>query len=153
MIAKCMTLFAAGIIFSLGIAISGLTDPKKIIGFLDITGHWNPSLLFVMLGAVSTYYILHRLVLKRNSPVYAESFSLPTNRQIDLRLVSGAIMFGFGWGLIGFCPGPALTSLATLNPQILIFLLSMSVGMYLYGALDTRFAGQPDSGQGILENK
>ena len=151
MIARNITLFTAGIVFSLGLGISGLTDPTKIIGFLDITGDWNASLVFVMMGAVSTYFILHRIVLKRSSPIFADNFSLPTNHQIDLRLTFGAAMFGFGWGLIGFCPGPALTSLVTLNPQILIFLLSMSVGMYLYGALDNRFARNPDGGQGILE--
>lgn len=151
MIAVTLILFLTGVLFSIGLGISGMTHPTKVIGFLDISGNWDASLAFVMIGAVSTYFLLHRLVLKRNSPVFANSFSLPTNQKIDARLIFGSSVFGFGWGLIGFCPGPALTSLVTLNPQILIFLLSMSVGMYVYGTLDTRFASQPDSGQGILE--
>lgn len=124
-----------------------------MVGFLDIAGNWDPSLAMVMFGAVSVYFIGHRFVLKRSGPVYAPKFGLPTRVDIDGRLVAGAIMFGTGWGLAGFCPGPALASLVTLDPSILIFVVSMSLGMYVYGAIDSRatIQNEPDGGMGVFE--
>lgn len=146
-----LIIFACGILFSIGLFLSGMTQPEKVTGFLDFIGNWDPSLMLVMAGAVTTYFTLSRFTLKREAPVMTEKFSLPTRVDIDGRLIAGAALFGFGWGLVGFCPGPALASLVTLNPAVWIFVMSMSMGMYVYGALDTRYKGEPDGGAGALE--
>ena len=146
-----IVIFSIGILFSLGLFLSGMTQPEKVIGFLDFLGNWDPSLMMVMLGAVTTYFTLSRFTLKRSTPILAEKFVLPTRVDIDGRLVAGAAMFGFGWGMIGFCPGPALASLVTLNSSVWIFVISMTAGMYVYGTLDSRFKGEPDGGAGALE--
>ena len=103
--------FVAGLIFALGLGISGMTLPQKVIGFLDVTGAWDYSLAFVMGGAVVVYGIAYQLVRRMEKPRYAAKFHLPTSRKIDWRLLLGAMLFGAGWGLGGFCPGPALVSL------------------------------------------
>lgn len=146
-----IVIFSIGVVFSIGLALSGMTQPTKVTGFLDFLGDWDPSLLLVMLGAVTTYFTLSRMILKRRQPVLAEKFALPTRVDIDGRLVAGAAMFGFGWGMVGFCPGPALASLVTLNSSVWIFVISMTAGMYIYGTLDTRFRNEPDGGAGALE--
>jgi len=146
-----IVIFSIGIVFSLGLCLSGMTQPEKVTAFLDFTGNWDPSLLMVMLGAVTTYFTLSRFTLKRKAPMLAQKFALPTRVDIDGRLVAGAAMFGFGWGMVGFCPGPALASLVTLNSSVWIFVISMTAGMYIYGTLDTRFKGEPDGGAGALE--
>ena len=143
--------FLMGLLFSIGLCLSGMTLPSKVTGFLDFTGNWDPSLMMVMAGAVTVYFILARFTLKLEAPLLAGKFSLPTRVDIDGRLVAGAAMFGAGWGLVGFCPGPALASLTTLNPSVWIFVVSMTMGMYVYGTLDTRFRGEPDGGAGALE--
>lgn len=120
-----------GILFGVGLAASGMTDPAKVQGFLDIFGYWDPSLIFVMGGAVTLTLITFRFVLKRQKPVLAETFDLPTTTQIDKKLLIGAALFGIGWGISGFCPGPAIASVAYLNPDIGIFLVSMFGGAYL----------------------
>jgi uncharacterized protein len=124
--------FVAGVIFAIGLAIGGMTKPAKIVGFLDFTGNWDPSLMFVMGGAVMTHTILYRLIRKRPTPLFTAAFSVPTRTDIDARLLGGAALFGIGWGLSGFCPGPAITSLASGQTSILIFVAAMIVGMYLY---------------------
>jgi uncharacterized membrane protein YedE/YeeE len=146
-----LTTYLLGVLFSIGLCLSGMTQPTKVTGFLDFTGNWDPSLLMVMLGAVSVYFTLSRFTLRRQAPVLAGKFALPTRVDIDGRLVAGAALFGTGWGLVGFCPGPALASLVTLNPSVWIFVVSMTMGMYVYGTLDTRFKNEPDSGAGALE--
>ena len=120
-----------GILFGVGLAVSGMTDPAKVQGFLDLFGHWDPSLIFVMGGAVTLTLITFRFVLKRQKPVLAETFDLPIATQIDKKLLTGAALFGIGWGISGFCPGPAIASIAYLNPDIGIFLASMFAGAYL----------------------
>jgi uncharacterized membrane protein YedE/YeeE len=102
-------------------------------------------------GAVTTYFILSRFTLKRDKPITGEKFQLPTRVDIDGRLIAGAALFGIGWGMGGYCPGPALASLVTLDTNIMIFVLSMSMGMYVYGTLDSRFTSEPDGGAGALE--
>ncbi len=147
-----VTTYITGLIFSLGLCLSGMMQPSKVIGFLDIAGNWDPSLGMVMFGAISVYFVGQRLILKNNTkPIYAKKFGLPTRIDIDGRLVAGAIMFGTGWGLAGFCPGPALAALVTLDPNIFIFVISMTLGMYVYGTLDTRFTAEPDGGAGVFE--
>lgn len=146
-----LTTFVTGLLFSIGLCLSGMTQPSKVVGFLDISGNWDPSLGLVMFGAVTTYFIGTRFILRRKKPVLAEKYGLPTGVEIDGRLLAGSSMFGVGWGLAGFCPGPALASLVTFDPNIIVFVLAMTVGMYVYGTLDTRFTSQPDGGAGIFE--
>jgi hypothetical protein len=139
-------MFLSGLLFALGLGISGMTQPAKIVGFLDFTGHWDPSLLGVMGGAVMVNLVLYRLILKRSSPLFAPKFSLPTRRGLDGRLLAGAALFGAGWGLGGFCPGPALVSSATATTSIVTFLGAMVAGMYLFEAfegLQARRRSQP----------
>lgn len=120
----------SGMVFGLGLAVSGMVNPKKIIGFLDITGDWDPSLAFVMGGAVVMTVISFRIILKRPTPVLSETFKLPTRQKLDSRLLGGAAIFGIGWGAAGLCPGPAFSSLAFLDPKILLFVLAMLAGSY-----------------------
>jgi uncharacterized membrane protein YedE/YeeE len=147
-----MIIFGCGVLFSIGLCLSGMTQPTKVTGFLNFIGDWDPSLMMVMGGAVTTYFILSRFTLKRSAPVMAPKFMLPTRVDIDGRLIAGAALFGLGWGLVGFCPGPALASLTTLNSSVWIFVVSMTMGMYVYGTLDTRLKGEPDGGAGALES-
>lgn len=126
----------SGILFGLGLGISGMTDPSKVIGFLDLFGAWDPALAFVMGGAVVTYLVAFRLITRRAHPVFAERFSLPTRRDVDVRLLGGAALFGIGWGLSGVCPGPAITSVPAGAPGILAFVVAMAGGMVLYRAVD-----------------
>ena len=103
-----LTSFVSGIVFALGLGISGMTRPIKVIGFLDLFGNWDASLAFVMIGAIAVYFLAHRISLNMTSPLLAAKFSLPTRSDLDRRLVIGAVIFGVGWGLAGFCPGPAI---------------------------------------------
>lgn len=127
--------FISGFLFGLGLILSGMTDPRNIIGFLDVTGSWNPQLAMVMLGAVSVTYFAFRYVNRRVRSWLGEPIDLPKSRTIDVRLLAGAMLFGIGWGLVGYCPGPALASLASLEQTPLLFVLAMLVGMGLYEAI------------------
>ncbi len=135
-----------GLLFGAGLALGGMTLPEKIVGFLDVTGDWDPSLLFVMGGAVLSYAALYRRIARREGPLFGASFQVPTNRRIDRRLVVGSLLFGAGWGLGGLCPGPALTSLATGATEVVTFVAAMLGGMFLFrvyeGALARRRAAQ-----------
>jgi uncharacterized membrane protein YedE/YeeE len=122
----------SGIVFALGLGISGMTRPAKVIGFLDIAGAWDLSLAFVMLGAIGVYFIAFQLTRKMRSPLLAPQFSLPKRTDLDTQLILGAVIFGAGWGLGGFCPGPALTSLASGAMPVVVFVASMAAGMYLH---------------------
>ncbi len=117
-----------GTLFGAGLAASGMTDPAKVQGFLDITGLWDPSLVFVMGGAVAVTLVGFRFVLNQSGPLLATEFDLPTKTAIDRRLLSGAALFGIGWGISGFCPGPAIASIAYLNSDIALFLVAMFAG-------------------------
>lgn len=128
--------YGTGLLFGAGLAIGGMTHPAKVVGFLDITGRWDPTLIFVMAGAVLAYGVLYRLITRRAAPLLAPSFRLPTRRDIDARLVAGAALFGAGWGLGGFCPGPALTSLPTGAIEVLTFVAAMATGMVAFQAFD-----------------
>jgi uncharacterized protein len=121
--------FATGALFAVGLAIGGMTKPAKVIGFLDLFGAWDPSLAFVMAGAIGVHVIGYRLVVRRRSPLFATGFSLPTRKDIDRRLVFGAALFGVGWGLGGFCPGPGLVTAASGSIAALLFVLGMTVGI------------------------
>jgi uncharacterized membrane protein YedE/YeeE len=128
--------FVAGLLFALGLAVGGMTLPSKVIGFLDVTGDWDPSLMFVMAGAIAVHTIVYRLVLRRGTPLFAERFALPTRRDLDARLITGAAIFGVGWGLGGYCPGPGLASLASGAPAALVFAFSMLGAMWLTGRIE-----------------
>ena len=121
----------AGLVFGLGLLISGMANPAKVQNFLDLAGTFDPSLLFVMAGAVVVTLAGYRLALRRPKPILAERFHLPTARDIDARLLAGAALFGVGWGLSGFCPGPAITSLAILAKGTLVFVPAMLIGIGL----------------------
>lgn len=133
----------SGALFSVGLTIGGMTQPSKIIAFLDITGNWDPALMFVMLGAVSTYFISFRLIQKhRVAPVLGNQFALPTKQKIDPPLIYGAMLFGVGWGISGLCPGPAITSLFSGSLPIWIFVASMAIGMKMTQWLQPVLAGK-----------
>jgi uncharacterized membrane protein YedE/YeeE len=127
--------FLSGLVFALGLAIGGMTDPMKVVSFLDITGAWDPSLAFVMGGAILLYAPVYHFVTKKTRPLLHHTFHLPTAKDVDVRLIAGGVMFGVGWGMGGFCPGPAIVSTASLRPDVLTFVASMfagMVGVYLY---------------------
>lgn len=124
--------FIVGLIFGIGLILAGMTDPSKVIGFLDIAGRWDPSLAFVMGGAILVGVVAFRFARKRSANFFGGAIRLPTKSDIDLRLVGGSLVFGIGWGMAGFCPGPALTALGTGNAKAAIFVLAMVAGMAIF---------------------
>ncbi|MEZ5977364.1 MAG: DUF6691 family protein [Planctomycetota bacterium] len=127
--ARNVLAFVPGLLFGAGLAISGMTDPSKVIGFLDLAGGWDPTLAFVMAGALVTFAVGRRVVVRRTAPVCGGSFPPAPSRSLGPALVIGSILFGVGWGLVGFCPGPALAGLAGLHVEALVFVVAMVVGM------------------------
>jgi len=121
--------FLAGLLFGVGLTVSGMIDPARVTGFLDVTGAWDPSLAFVMAGAVAVTMAGYRAVFARRRPLFDSQFALPTRRDVDARLVVGAVLFGAGWGLAGFCPGPAITVLPLGAWQPFVFVAAMAIGM------------------------
>lgn len=128
----------SGIIFAIGLVLSGMVSPKKVIGFLDVFGSWDYALAFVMGGAVITNLILFKFILSRN-PIYCKNHSLPLNNAIDKNLVLGSMLFGIGWGLVGICPGPGIVNLVTLEINIFYFMGALILGMFFYNILKKRF--------------
>ena len=124
--------FLSGVIFALGLGISGMTDADKVIAFLDLAGQWDPSLAFVMVGAISVHLVSFRLITQRKSPIFRSDFHIPTSQSIDTRLLVGAGLFGAGWGLAGYCPGPGIVSLVTLGPESSVFVTAMLVAMLVF---------------------
>lgn len=124
--------FACGLIFGAGLLISGMTEPEKVLGFLDIFGAWDATLAFVMGGAVAVAAVGFALARRRSAPVFAAKFLWPERRDIDAPLVAGATLFGIGWGLVGICPGPALVNLAGLSLPIVVFVAAMVIGMLAF---------------------
>ena len=134
--------FVVGLLFGLGLMLSGMTDPGKVIGFLDLLGTWDPSLALVMGGAIMVGFFAFTIAKKRTSTFLGGALRLPTNMDLDKKLVLGSLLFGAGWGLAGFCPGPALVSMADGQPKALIFVLAMLVGMLGFELMD-RFVHAP----------
>jgi uncharacterized membrane protein YedE/YeeE len=134
--------FVVGLQFGLGLMLSGMTDPGKVIGFLDLFGTWDPSLALVMGGAIMVGFFAFTVAKKRTSTFLGGALRMPTNMDLDKKLVIGSLLFGAGWGLAGFCPGPALVSMADGQPKALIFVLAMLVGMLGFELLD-RFVHAP----------
>jgi len=128
----------AGLIFGLGLILSGMTNPAKVIGFLDLAGDWDPSLAFVMVGAIAVSFLPFQLAKKRSGTLLGEPVRLPSPGPIDRRLLFGSFAFGIGWGLAGYCPGPALTSLISGGINPLIFVVSMLAGMAVFELLNRR---------------
>ena len=124
-----------GLIFGVGLAVSGMTDTAKVLGFLDLFGEWVPDLAFVMGGAVCVTLISFRFILRRRAPVLTDEFNLPGSKNIDLRLISGAAVFGIGWGVYGYCPGPAISALVYFDSQTVMFVVAMFIGMALANRL------------------
>lgn len=121
--------FGTGALFAVGLALSGMTKPSKITGFLDIGGRWDPSLAFVMMGAIAVHFVAYRLIRRRSAPLFDTKFHVPTRRDLDLRLVLGAALFGVGWALGGFCPGPGLVAAGGGSLPAVVFLVGMTLGM------------------------
>lgn len=137
--------FLAGFVFAIGLGVSRMTQPAKIQAFLDVAGDWDPSLIFVMGGAVVTSFLMFRWANRYPAPILAERFVQPTQSGIDGRLLGGAAVFGLGWGLSGFCPGPAITAVVSLHPGVLVFVAAMMAGMLAFHYGDAwlkRGAGQ-----------
>ena len=135
----------AGLLFGVGLVVSGMSDPAKVLNFLDVLGHWDPSLAFVLGGATTTAWLGFRLVRRRARPVVLARFELPTRRDVDARLVGGAALFGLGWGVGGYCPGPAWTALPLAAPGTLAFVPAMLAGM----ALATWWTNRDDRVEGV----
>jgi uncharacterized membrane protein YedE/YeeE len=121
--------FVSGLLFSIGLAIAGMTQPQKVFGFLDLFGRWDPSLAFVMVGGIAVNAVVWRFVQKRPTPKLAAKWLVPTRRDLDAKLLGGAALFGVGWGLGGFCPGPGIASLASGSIEAIVFVLTMLAGM------------------------
>ena len=139
--------FVAGLTFAIGLGVSGMTQPSKVIAFLDVAGPWDPSLAFVMLGAIGVHLFFARAVQSGAAPRFAPTFSPPLTTGIDRRLLLGAALFGIGWGIAGFCPGPAVVSVVTLAPTTLAFVAAMLVGMAAYALVFERVRLAPRSGE------
>jgi len=142
---RLLSTFLCGLLFGTGLIVSGMINPAKVIGFLDIFGQWDPSLAFVMAGAVAVTFVGYRFVLKRNQPYFATDFSLPTRTDIDVRLFAGPVLFGTGWGLVGLCPGPAIAAFSAAPNSTWVFFVSMVIGMALMKFLRNRKAPTSDS--------
>lgn len=138
-----LSAFVAGLVFGIGLLVSGMANPAKVLGFLDLAGAWDPSLALVMGGALAVSTLAFLLAGRRTRSWLGAEMKLPTARQIDRRLVGGSLLFGTGWGIAGFCPGPALTALGTGEPKALIFVGAMLAGMGLYELLERRHLAPP----------
>ncbi len=123
-----LALFVSGLLFGAGLTVSGMVNPMKVLNFLDFAGAWDPSLLFVMAGGLAVTFIGYRLIGRRGQPLFAPAFAEAQSKGIDGRLVAGAAIFGLGWGLTGFCPGPAIAGLVFGRAEIFVFILAMAAG-------------------------
>jgi uncharacterized membrane protein YedE/YeeE len=126
---QALASFACGLLFGLGLLISGMTQPAIVLGFLDLLGRWNPALLFVMAAALAVSSLGYALARRRGRPLFGPAHLWPNRTDIDRPLVVGSVLFGIGWGLVGLCPGPALENLASLSPRVVVFVLAMVAGM------------------------
>ncbi|WP_298213215.1 DUF6691 family protein [Acidovorax sp.] len=134
--------FWVGLMFGVGLIVSGMTDPGKVLGFLDLAGLWDPSLAFVMAGAIAVGAAAFAVAKKRTTSFLGGAMHLPTARGIDRRLVAGSFVFGAGWGLAGFCPGPAIVSVGAGQPKAIAFVLAMLAGMWLFEWAEGRARGR-----------
>lgn len=128
--------FVAGLIFGFGLILSGMANPEKVLGFLDLAGNWDPSLALVMGGAIAVGLVAFRIAGKRTKSILGLDMKLPNNRQLDKRLIVGALVFGAGWGVAGFCPGPGLVAMGAGELKALIFVVAMVAGMLLFEVIE-----------------
>jgi len=133
--------FLCGLLFGLGLIVSGMANPAKVLGFLDLAGNWDPSLIFVMGGAIAVGFLAFSYAGRRKTTLLGTEMKLPTSVKIDRRLVFGSILFGAGWGIAGFCPGPALVGLGMGLPKAIVFVLAMLAGMGIFELLERRRGG------------
>jgi len=138
MIGHRVSEFAVGLLFGLGLILAGMTDPGKVIGFLDLFGAWDPSLALVMGGAIGVGIFAFAIARKRTTSFFGGAMHLPTRSDVDQRLIVGSLAFGAGWGLAGFCPGPAIVSMAAGQPKALLFFVAMMVGMGVFEVMERR---------------
>jgi uncharacterized membrane protein YedE/YeeE len=134
--------FMVGLLFGVGLIVSGMIDPSKVLGFLDLAGEWDPSLAFVMAGAIAVGAIAFALAERRSRSFLGDAMRLPTATAIDRRLVLGGVLFGIGWGLAGYCPGPALASLSFGGGKVLVFVVALLAGMAIFEGLEYRSASR-----------
>jgi len=128
--------FLSGVVFAVGLVLGGMTQPAKVIGFLDFFGNWDPSLMLVMGGAIAVYFPVYRLFERRTIPGMVQDAKLPTSKVVDVRLLGGAAVFGVGWGLGGYCPGPGIVSLASGATRAIAFVVAMAAGMIVFRLVD-----------------
>jgi len=140
-VTRLASAFAVGLVFGVGLAVSQMMNPAKVIGFLDFFGAWDPTLALVMIGALAASAPGFALARRRTASLLGEPTRVPTRREITMRLIGGAAIFGLGWGIAGFCPGPALAALATGEPQVFVFVAAMIAGMMLYRFVPAERAG------------
>ncbi len=131
--------FVVGFIFAVGLGISGMTQPTKVVGFLDLFGDWDPSLMFVMVGAIGVHFVSFRFIRKLPTPLVEKQWHLPSKTELTPSLIIGAVLFGMGWALGGYCPGPAVSSLGSLDPRPFYFVLSMLAGMVIFKGVNGLF--------------
>lgn len=137
---RILSALLVGLVFGVGIAISGMINPAKVLNFFDVAGTWDPSLIFVMGGALITTFIGYRVVLKRPAPLIEPRFSLPTNTVIDARLIGGSAIFGLGWGIAGFCPGAAIPALGSGKVEVMVFVAALLAGIWVAKFIQTKQA-------------
>lgn len=143
---RILVAYFLGLLFGLGIVVSGMGNPAKVLNFFDVAGRWDPSLAFVIIGALATTFIGYRLVLARSQPVFEAVFRLPTRTSIDARLVGGSALFGVGWGIAGFCPGGALPMLGTGDRRVFLFVAACAIGILATRYLTSVIAPQERGG-------
>lgn len=131
---------ASGLVFGSGILLSGMANPAKILNFFDVAGTWDPSLAFVIGGALSVAAVGYRLVWRNATPMAADSFQIPANRRLDRRLIGGSALFGIGWGMAGFCPGGAIPALGLMRWEVFVFVVAMALGIVLARTFDTQLS-------------
>lgn len=144
---KMLLTYLIGLIFGVGISISGMANPAKVINFFDFAGTWDPSLIFVMGGAVVVAFIGYRFVLKRPAPMFDKHFFLPARRDLDMQLIGGSAVFGIGWGIAGFCPGGALPALGTGRIEVFIFVAALLAGIFAAKFIQTAMANRKSAPQ------
>lgn len=146
---QIITALLSGALFGAGLAVAGMTNPRKVIGFLDIGGAWDPSLAFVMVGAIAVHFLAYRWARGSVRPLFAEDFAIPKLRHIDRKLVVGSALFGAGWGIGGYCPGPGIVSLGAGGHDALVFVLTMAVAWVLTAKYESWRAAPSSSREGV----
>jgi hypothetical protein len=146
---KTLVAGLCGVVFGMGLALSGMTNPAKVQAFLDVSGQWDPTLAFVMAGALAISAAGYRLARGRERAWLGDALAIPTRSELDASLVSGAALFGVGWGLVGLCPGPALANLFRGSSEIALFVAAMLAGMLLHRRLERGFAAAPREMEGV----